>query len=175
MSIIQHEGNLLNQSGIIVHGCNCMGAMGSGVAEKIRSKFPAAYRAYAHRYDVFGLQLGDIVAVANPVLRESSPDVIRHIREFDDSIPPGVVVVNAMTQYDFGRNSDVQYADYHAIEAAFVRVRMLALASGMDVHFPLIGCGLANGKWTQVGPRIQRALTEAVDGNLWLLPGATTN
>lgn len=174
MSINQYTGNLLDQSGIIVHGCNCMGAMGSGVAAGIREKFPAAYRAYARRYDVFGLQLGDIVAVANPALREAAPEVVRHIREFDASIPHDVVLVNAMTQYDYGRNPKVRYADYHAIEAAFVRIRMLAHATGMKVHFPLIGCGLANGKWHEVAPRIERAL-ETVDGNLWMLPGTQTN
>ncbi|KWU23370.1 macro domain-containing protein [Burkholderia cenocepacia] len=175
MSIIQHEGDLLKQSGILVHGANCMGVQGSGVADLIRKKFPPAYRAYTHRYDVFGLQLGDIVAVANPALRDAAPQAVRHIREFDSSIPHDVVVVNAMTQYDYGRNPDIRYADYHAIEAAFVRVRMLALATGMQVNFPLIGCGLANGKWTEVRPRIERALTDAVDGNLWLLPGTSTN
>jgi O-acetyl-ADP-ribose deacetylase (regulator of RNase III) len=184
MTIEQVEGNLLEHKGIIVHGCNCMGVMGSGVAEGIRKTYPAAYKAYVRRHEIFGLQLGDIVAVANPKIRERYPELMKHIAVFDSTIPEDVIVVNAMTQYDYGRNPDIRYADYLAIRAAFVRVRSLSLAANaMPVSFPLIGCGLANGKWTEVGPIVDDALSvadgkpdaAATPARLVMLPGTKTN
>lgn len=172
MAIKQNSGDLLAQRGILVHGCNCMGVMGAGVADLIRRKYPAAYKAYKRRYDIFGLQLGDIIAVANPELRKHFPDAVRHVSVFDDSIPQDVIVVNAMTQYDYGNDPAVLYADYNAIEAAYARIRMLARAVNMPVHFPAIGCGLANGKWGEVSQRIERGLA-GQEGNLWLLPGTS--
>ncbi|KWT98490.1 MULTISPECIES: macro domain-containing protein [unclassified Variovorax] len=175
MTIRFNTGDLLAQQGIIVHGCNCFGKMGSGMAKAIRNRYPFAYRAYMNRFEVFGLQLGDIVAVANPKLRMQQPELMRHISQFDESIPEGVIVVNAMTQYDYATSDDTStrvFADYPAIEAAFARIYMIAAATKMPVNYPLIGCGLARGKWPEVRERIERSMKN-IDSDLWLLPGAT--
>lgn len=166
MTIQTHQGDLFSQSGIIVHGCNCQGAMGSGVAGQLRAKYPFAFKAYEHRHEIFGLQLGDIVAVAHPEMRTRFPTLSRYVSDFDESIPMGDIVVNAMTQYFYGRDKSKLYVDYLAIEAAFARVRMLALVTGMEPNFPLIGCGLANGTWDIAGLRVERGLAD-VTGHLW--------
>ncbi len=164
------EGNLLDlKSGILVHGCNCHGVMGGGIARLIRDKWPEVYTAYRQRHAKVGLSLGDVVTVANRKWHSNKP-VARHVHEVTANLPEDVIVVNAMTQFDFGSDPDKVYVDYDAIFAAFGRVRMLARDSGLDVHFPLIGCGLARGKWEDVAPRIEQALGPDVNATLWVLP-----
>lgn len=42
------KGNLLDVTkGIIMHGCNCQGVMGSGVALAVKRKYPLAFDRYS--------------------------------------------------------------------------------------------------------------------------------
>ena len=41
-------------SGIIVHGCNAQGVMGSGVAKAIRLKYPQVFEDYKNFKNQFG-------------------------------------------------------------------------------------------------------------------------
>lgn len=129
------EGNLLDQKGILVHGCNCHGVMGSGVAAGVRSKYPHVFQQYRERYERQGLHLGEVqLCVAEP----------------------GVYLANAMTQFDFG--SDKVNADYPAIRECFKKVKLLADALELPVYYPLIGCGLAGGDWNVVSAIIEEEL-----------------
>jgi len=110
--------------GYIVHGCNAQGVMGSGVAAIVRAKYPIAYQTYMNQADT-GYILGEVI-----------PAIVE----------PNLVVVNAITQEFFG--TDRVHVDYDAVIQAMKGVKHLA-ESGMiestDVHFPLIGGGLAGG------------------------------
>ena len=53
------------------------------------------------------------------------------------------------------------------LEAAFGRIRMLARDTGLPVHFPLIGCGLAHGTWEEVSKRIELGLGPNIEKVLW--------
>lgn len=164
------EGNILSvQEGIIVHGCNCRGVMGAGIARQIRDKWPDVYSAYSSHRAKAGLRLGDVVAVGGKGLFERKA-AARHLNTVSHQLPDGLIVVNAMTQYDFGNDKTVVYADAEAIYAAFARIRVIARDSGLPVHFPQIGCGLANGKWEHVAPIIRNALGKSVDATVWTLP-----
>lgn len=162
------QGNVLKVSrGIIVHGCNCHGVMGGGIAKSVKDIWPDVYHAYraVHEARGIGLRLGDVVTVAGQAHWDQGQS--RLIDAESGQLPDEVVVVNAMTQFDYGRDPDIVYVDYDAVFAAFARVRMLAKATGLPVHFPLIGCGLANGKWDKVGPAIEAALGPEVEAILW--------
>lgn len=173
MTIHIHTGNLLEQKGILVHGCNAHGVMGAGIARAIKQQFPAAFQGYRDYYERNGLRLGEVIAVCHPELVKQYPALAAHINSTDARLPESLILVNAITQDGYGgRHRSGRDADYDAIEAAFVRVRMMARDSGLPVHFPLIGCGLAKGKWSDVAPRIEQGLGD-IPGNLWLLPGAT--
>jgi O-acetyl-ADP-ribose deacetylase (regulator of RNase III) len=136
--------------GILVHGCNARGRMGKGIAAQIKKQFPAAFQVYEHAYRTEGLKLGTI----------THAEVARDLH-----------IVNAVTQ-DHWHHPDPTFllADYDAIESAFRLVRDMARARSQPVHFPLIGCGLAHGDWTEVAPRIERALGPEIEKTLWLLP-----
>ena len=164
-------GDILSlEKGILVHGCNCRGVMGGGIAKQIRDKWPKVFDAYKHKYETSGLQLGDIVPVQS-TRYIGSPASLRHLpHPGDPSLPDNLLVVNALTQDSYGQDPATVYVDYHAVFAAFARVTLLARDTGLDVHFPLIGCGLANGSWEKVSKMISTATDRRVRLTLWVLP-----
>jgi O-acetyl-ADP-ribose deacetylase (regulator of RNase III) len=138
-AIVSRYGDLLSiERGILVHGCNARGVMGAGIALQIKQQFPAAFDVYRKAYEMTGLKLGTVTWA---------------------QVGAAKIVVNAVTQ-DHYHHPDPYFvlADYDAIERAFENVRDLAEGNGLPVHFPLIGCGLARGRWEEVAPRIERAL-----------------
>lgn len=166
----QVKGDLLSLTkGILVHGCNCQGQMGAGIALPIRNKWKPVYYAYVARHAKAGLRTGDTVIVGHTsmLLNEAAKP---HLDAHCDVLPPDLIVVNAMTQETFGSDRSRVYVDYDGLEAAFVKVGALARDTGLTVNFPLIGCGLANGQWHEVARRIERALGPDVQKTLWLLP-----
>jgi O-acetyl-ADP-ribose deacetylase (regulator of RNase III) len=166
MNIVQKQGNALNIStGILVHGCNCLGAMGGGIAAGIREKWPTVYEAYKRHQELVGLRLGDVNFVAGNAFKDTP--LAKHIHAFSDELPPSVIVANAMTQQVCGGDRDVVYVSYDAISAVFARVALVARQADLDVHFPLIGCGLAHGTWSEVSSRIESALAPSIPGILW--------
>ncbi len=168
--IQRKTGNLLAvERGIIVHGCNCMGVMGGGVALFIRNKWSDVYAAYRKVHETSGLKLGDTIFVGSS--RTGRPtESQRHLHEVTPQLPTDVIVANAMTQFDYGSEEGIVYVDYQAVAAAFARIRMVARDTGLPVHFPLIGCGLAKGKWSEVSSRIEAALGDDIEATLWELP-----
>lgn len=146
-----HVGNLLDvKYGIIVHGCNAHGVMGSGVAKAIRDLYPVAYHVYARTHAQEGLELGQVVY---------------HTPFF------GLLIANAITQFDFG--GPERHADYYAIRLAFRKIGRFAQEfahnNGFEIHFPLIGAGLANGDWAKISKIIDETIPDNVGKNLWVL------
>lgn len=128
--------------------------MGSGLAEQVNKKWPGVASLYKKSHKTHGLELGQIVALGGIGLPK---EAARFVHEVSNQLPPAVVFVNAMTQLHYGRDKNVQYADYDAIFEAFTKILPIARL-GMTVNIPYIGCGLANGKWEAVEPIIESAL-----------------
>jgi O-acetyl-ADP-ribose deacetylase (regulator of RNase III) len=142
------KGDLLKTDAkIIVHGCNARGVMGSGVALAIKNKWPWAYETYREAYETrqdprwdgdMLLPLGDIYPAANV---------------FD-----GKVVVNAITQRNYGRDGK-KYASYDAIDECMRKIATKfstpkGPATNPVIAMPKIGCGLGGGVWEIVQPII---------------------
>ena len=155
--IINTVGDMIEEctEGFIIHGCNCQGAMGSGIARIIRDKWPEVFQQYSDYHNEHGLQLGKIQPVA---------------------VNDKLVVVNAMTQ-DFyaGHPSDphrYRHVDYEAVANCFELINVL-LTLFPDVKpvvsFPLIGAGLARGNWNIIETIIDETVT-SMDKVLWTLP-----
>lgn len=129
------NGNLLDiTEGVIAHGCNCQGVMGSGIAASIRDKYPKAYSDYRDAYLAthrrYGktnyLPLGDIIP---------------------SQVTNKLTVVNLLTQEYYGRTG-MRYVSYDAIDRAFVSLAKYCVETGHDtVNVPLIGAGLGGGNW----------------------------
>lgn len=147
------EGNIFGvQRGIMVHGCNSHGVMGSGFAASVKKLYPGAFKAYRAAFEARGLTVGEVIDFAAP----------------NGTDRPDLVISNAITQKDFGRDPDIIYLDYPGLERCFEHVAMTSKALDLPVHFPLIGCGLANGKWPKVSEIIERVLGPEIEKTLWI-------
>lgn len=134
--IIYKQGDLMSvNEGIIVHGCNARGSMGSGVALAVRYKYAEAFKLYRKQYLAQGLNLGEVVWCWQ-----------------DD-----VFIANAITQETYGRDSSVRYVNYVAIATCFKEIFKEALTHNLVVNFPKIGAGLANGDWSIIEQLINDA------------------
>lgn len=118
---------------IILHGCNCQGIMGAGIALQIKSNFPNVYQEYKKEYDKNGLMLGSVQYVScNEKL-----------------------FINAMTQKNIGRGRQVSY---DAIEQCLITVN--EDLKGNTISMPKIGCGLGGGNWNIIEKIIEETLPD---------------
>jgi len=124
------EGDLIKlaragEFDVIVHGCDCYGDMGGGIAKSIRRHFPEAYRADQ------ATEKGDEGKLGN----YSSAEVIRGTHKF--------VVINAYTQPHWKGKGVL--VDYNAVAGVMRRIKQDF--SGKRIGYPRIGAGLARGDW----------------------------
>jgi O-acetyl-ADP-ribose deacetylase (regulator of RNase III) len=146
------EGNVLNvEKGVIVHGCNAQGVMGSGIALEVKNRFPEVFEAYRKTYILQGhkLHLGQIIPV---------------------KVAEGKWIVNAITQ-EFAGRDPVRYVTYDGMAMAFENIvkdaRLVdALKSGL--FFPLIGAGLANGSWPIIERIIDVSVPDTIEKTLYI-------
>lgn len=136
-------------AGVVVHGVNCRGVMGAGVAKAIRNKWPTVYDQYVEccnkwkQYDP-SMLLGTILPI------EISNDLI---------------VVNLFSQVDFGSDGK-KYANANAIlsglKAITEHIRHEQLnGKNRDVYIPKIGCGLGGLSWeTEVLPIVEYVIDQ---------------
>lgn len=115
------KGNLLDVTeGVIVHGCNMQGVMGSGVAKVIKDKYPACFAKYKLILDNGGTFLGDTIMYR---------------------VDQKLTICNALTQSFYG--TDRRHVNYAAIAFVFHRL----IPNQRVLHFPKIGAGLGGGDW----------------------------
>lgn len=130
------KGDLLSVTkGVIIHGCNAQGVMGSGVALAIKNKYPKAYDAYKRFEEKRGLQLSSVSM---------------------QQVAAGLHVANMVTQEFYGRDLKVQYVSYGAIHLGFENLHGF-LDKDVTFHFPKIGAGLGNGNWNVIAELIELA------------------
>lgn len=119
--------------GILAHGVNCQGAMGSGVALALKNKFPIIYVRYMNHatgHDQLGA--AELITVGEEL----------H-------------VANCYTQEFYGPG-DKRYASVEAIEESLRGVYTVAANLNLDVYLPKIGAGLGGLDWiTDVVPIIE--------------------
>lgn len=134
-------GNLLEaEEDAIAHCCNCWNTMGSGIAPKIKAKWPEVYAADC------------ATARGNPKkLGSFSKAVVK-----DGTL----TVYNLYGQYGYSkRELGIRDLNYNAIFNALDAMADDVIAEGgKTVGLPLIGCGLAGGKWSVVEAMIEETL-----------------
>ena len=148
-----NKGDLLDvTNGIIVHGCNAHGVMGSGVANAVRRKYPGAYEIYREAYNEGLLKLGTVVYY---------------------QVTTELVIANAITQQNFGGDGK-RYVSYDAVDNC---MRTIAHDLNTDlfgkdfpkvVHMPLIGAGLGGGDWDVIYQIVVKALGN-IPNQVWTL------
>lgn len=135
------------ERGILVHGCNAQGVMGSGIAAQIRFRYPSVFEDYHGVYEKEGLKVGDVV-----------------FTEIDPAM--GFYVANAITQEYYGGDGK-KYVSYRGVYEAFKKIFVEARDRGIDVHYPQVGAGLAGGDWATIQSCIDAAFNETMKGADW--------
>lgn len=145
--MVGKKGNLIQlalqgEFQVIVHGCNCYGRMGKGIALGIKNQWPDAYKADLDFPVPFGPDRLGKISVSSP---QSN----------------GLIIINAYTQvrhwHERGEDYNAPLVDYNAVGRCFAAVREL-VSPETRIGFPLIGCGLAKGRWDMVYPQIAQQM-----------------
>ena len=129
--------------GIIAHGVNCQGVMGSGVAKDLREKYPKIFNSYKER--------------CNFVDRKQSASLLGMVDYVMVSKDPTIYIANCFTQNFYGRNPGRKFADPEAITSCLENI-LYTNGHGYNypIYIPKIGCGLGGLDWeTEVKPNIE--------------------
>lgn len=122
---------------LIVHGCNCFGTMGAGIAKGIKTAFPQAFDAD------LATERGSKDKLGTCSFAEISNG------------GAALIVVNAYTQFDW-RGGGVK-VDYEAVRSCMRWIKVQY--SGKRIGLPKIGAGLAGGDWAIVAAIIDEELS----------------
>jgi O-acetyl-ADP-ribose deacetylase (regulator of RNase III) len=145
-------GNLVKSvtSGLILQQVNCQGVMGSGIAKELRETYPVVWETYR---DLCSLM------PAHQLLGQAQ------LVQVSDAL----YVANLFGQLTYGRDGR-RYTSYDALDDALTSLGDQLVTSNLatiDIHHPLIGCGLGGGHWLVVEALIKNRLGD--DTVLWVL------
>lgn len=141
--MLKHEtGNLIDMAeqghfDVIVHGCNCLNTMGSGIALEIRTRYPGAYEA-------------DTLATEqwkNPVAKLGNFSTYATVGKGKP-----FVIVNAYTQVNFAPRG----VDHFEYESFSLILRKLGALGPVRFGLPYIGMGLAGGNEPKIIAMIEK-------------------
>lgn len=140
------KGNLLDvKEGIIAHGVNCQGAMGSGVAKAIRDTYPSVYTMYKKHVDKWK-KFGRHSELLGQVQFCPVDEVILETESF-------LEVANCFTQDWYA--TDRRCVNYEAVAQCFRSLNKLYTLSSYVLNIPKIGAGLAGGDWNVISAIIE--------------------
>lgn len=126
-------------AGIIAHGCNAQGVMGSGVAFFLRQKWPQIFSEY--------------LKLCTTALKENK-DILGRV-DYVNVEPGTLVVANCITQHLYGYDGH-KYAYPEAIRTSLQHVMYTAQMYSCPVYIPKIGAGRGGLDWaTEVEPIIK--------------------
>lgn len=141
------RGNLLDiaEDGhfdCIVHGCNCLHIMGGGIALEIKNRYAEAYVADRECHK-------KIIGDGFDVIEKLGTYSIAETDKFD--------IINAYTQIGLSKNGEDVF-EYRSFELI---LRKLAVRyPGKRFGLPMIGAGLAGGRWDIILQYIERFAEE---------------
>ena len=157
---------------VIVHGCNCFCTMKAGIAPLMAKTFgcdkfnleltekikwdPETEKEYKIPTNNKGNinKLGNIdfsqlyLWFKHPAIKEEGVAYPMHHKSKDQPDVKDLIVVNAYTQYQYGRNhldGIENPLDYEALTLCLRKINFIF--KGKHIGLPLIGCGLAGGIW----------------------------
>ena len=124
------------QAGIVVHGVNCQGKMGSGVALAIRNRWPGVYKAYRSEFEKRGKNNASLLGFVQFV------NTGEGVKAFGLEL----YVANLFSQLYYGRDG-AKYANPEAISQGLATVAEFARTRKLPVYMPKIGCNLGGLNW----------------------------
>jgi O-acetyl-ADP-ribose deacetylase (regulator of RNase III) len=140
-------------TGVVAHGCNCQGVMGSGVAKAIRAKWPYVYDRY-RKHVAFVAEAVAPMPQSRKLLGQAQ------IVDVSTVYSNSLFVANMFTQDSYGADGRV-YADLQAIEEALRTVMSFCKQAELPLYMPQVGCGLGGLSWgDDVGPVVEKLQAE---------------
>lgn len=127
---------------LIAHICNDLGGWGKGFVTAISKRWSKPEKAYRLWY-------------RERAKNKFSLGAVQFIQ-----VQPDIWIANMIGQHGMRTGSGGPPVRYEAIEECLAQVAEKAKDLTASVHMPLIGCGLAGGKWEKIEPIIQRQLSE---------------
>lgn len=144
-------GDLLTErpNSVIIHGCNCQGVMGSGVALAVKNKYPDAFDKYL-----------DLCNNTKP------EELLGTMQTF--IIQEGITLVNGFTQLDFGSGRQINYeAIYKVFEDVNFFMKLLAeIGMQRTLYFPKIGACRGGGNWRIISTIIEETVDQQFNPTL---------
>jgi O-acetyl-ADP-ribose deacetylase (regulator of RNase III) len=136
------KGNLIDMAeqgefDVIVHGCNCLNTMGSGIALEMRNRYPKVYEA-----DTLATQQWK-----TPVAKLGNFSTYTTVGKGKP-----FVIVNAYTQVNFAPRG----IDHFEYESFSLILRKLETLGPVRFGFPYIGMGLAGGNEPRIIAMIEK-------------------
>ena len=113
------------ESGLVIHGTNCSGGFGSGVAGAIKKKWYVVYEKFMETGTG-----GHLLGTFHPV-----------------NVTDSLIVANCYTQLKYGKDG-AQYANPNAVYSVIYQAYKYADKNNIDtLSLPQIGCGLGGLSW----------------------------
>jgi len=144
-------GNVLDftENAVMIHGCNCQGVMGSGVALAVREKYPEVFEEYLDYQKYYA---------------DDTEGLLGRIQV--SLITSRYSIVNAFTQNLFGTNR--RQVNYEAMYCCFERTNkyLSYLDSPNILYFPKIGAGLGGGNWEIIKTIIEQTVDQKFNPTL---------
>ena len=140
----------------ICHQVNCCGVMGSGIAYKIREKYPVVYNKYKDWY----------IGAEKCPLNENK-QMFGHIQVIE--VEPELSIVNLAAQRYYG-NDGKRYTSYDAFWTCLNELKE-KVPTGSKIGFPgYIGCGLGGANWPIIYSMIWEVLAKDYEVYIYYLP-----
>lgn len=144
-----HGDVLAVERGIILHGCNAQGVMGSGIARQVKEQFPGAYKIYKDIEEEHGLALGSVIWKATDNTHNKW-------------------IGNCITQLFYGTGK--RHIEYEAVAKCMENVVdfMEGMKFDLPICFPQIGAGLGGGNWKIISTIIDEIIPDKYEKILYL-------
>lgn len=144
----------------VMHGVNCVGVMGAGIALAIARAWPSERDAYVDMVweattntDLMAEDLLGMIFVDPKRVADSG------VATFDFTRP---TVIHACTQVLPGPNADL-HAVVTTFKLALEFIKKRDHDSKPKLFMPRVGCGIGGLKWNEVFPHLEEAYQEHSD------------
>jgi O-acetyl-ADP-ribose deacetylase (regulator of RNase III) len=140
---------------VIVHGCNCMSTMGAGIAPQMAKAFGCDRFAM----ETWGRDINKLGNIDYQTLVLGENAIWSLVDAKNNRNEPELIVVNAYTQYNYGRNHKdgaIAPFDYEAFTLCMRKIN--SDFQFKHIGLPQIGAGLAGGDWKKIEQIIKAEL-----------------
>ena len=142
---------------VIAHGCNCHSRMGAGLAPQMVKAFDCD----SFIMEAWGSTIQKLGCIDYNWFEINDGKVEMIDADMPNMVEKPLAVVNAYTQYNYGRNhsdGDLRPIDYEALTLCMRK--MNKEFAGKHIGLPKIGAGLAGGDWNLIKDIIKRELKD---------------